>query len=120
MTNDPRVAESIIKGAHFLVNDMWTPSVKGFRYTSCPRSSAGPWSNFLLFDGIVFAHQRTGDVRLREVLLTGTEGALSTMSEAGRGKGTAWGKGFTQYSRVVPHFLEHLAKLSAEGPKPAD
>lgn len=112
-TNEARVADSIIKGAHFLVNDMWVPEVKGFRYTSCPKSSSGAWSNFLLFDGIVFAHRRTNDPRLREVLIRGTEGALETMTEAGKRDGAAWGKGFTQYSRVVPHFIEHLAALKA-------
>ncbi|MCZ2080399.1 MAG: hypothetical protein LC130_35985 [Bryobacterales bacterium] len=110
-TGDRRVADSIVKGAHFLVNDMWIPSVRGFRYTSCPKSSSGSWSNFLLFDGIVFAHARTGDQRLRDVLLAGTDGALETMVEAGKRDGAAWGKGFTQYTRVVPQFLEHLAAL---------
>lgn len=112
-TNDPRVAEAIVKGARFLVDDMWVPEVKGFRYTSCPKSSSGAWSNFLLFDGIVFAHKRTNDPRLLEVLVRGTEGALQTMTEAGKRDGAAWGKGFTQYSRVVPHFIEHLAALKA-------
>ncbi|HUQ92297.1 MAG TPA: hypothetical protein VM120_11505, partial [Bryobacteraceae bacterium] len=114
-TNDSRVADSIVKGAHFLVNDMWVPEGKGFRYTSCPKSSSGSWSNFLLFDGIVFAQRRTGDERLRDVLLIGTDGALETMTEAGKRDGAAWGKGFTQYTRVVPHFLDHLAALKENG-----
>jgi hypothetical protein len=114
-TGDTRVADAIVKGAHFLVNDMWVPEVRGFRYTSCPKSSSGSWSNFLLFDGIVFAHRRTGDARLADVLLIGTDGALETMTEAGKSGGAAWGKGFTQYTRVVPHFLHHLAKLKEAG-----
>ena len=114
-TGDNRVADAIVKGAHFLVSDMWVPEVKGFRYTSCPKSSSGSWSNFLLFDGIVFAHIRTGDTRLRDVLLIGADGALETMTEAGKRDGAAWGKGFTQYTRVVPHFLQHLATLKEAG-----
>ncbi|MCC6591301.1 MAG: hypothetical protein IT168_31740 [Bryobacterales bacterium] len=114
-TGDERVADSIVKGAHFLVNDMWIEGVKGFRYTSCPKSTSGSWSNFLLFDGIVFAHRRTQDPKLREVLLIGTDGALETMTEAGKRDGAAWGKGFTQYTRVVPQFLEHLAALKEKG-----
>ncbi|MCZ2146324.1 MAG: hypothetical protein LC126_00945 [Bryobacterales bacterium] len=114
-TGDQRVAGSIVKGARFLVNDMWIPSARGFRYTSCPNSSSGSWSNFLLFDGIVFAHARTGDQRLRDVLLSGTDGALETMVEAGKRDGAAWGKGFTQYTRVVPQFLRYLANLKESG-----
>lgn len=103
-TGDERAARSIERGARFLVADMWVPEVDGFRYTSCPRTQAGAWSNFLLFDGIVFAHRRTGDPVLGEVLRRGTPSALKTMH--------GWGKGFTQYTRVAPHFLGYLAGLA--------
>jgi hypothetical protein len=109
-TGDERAARSIERGARFLVQDLWTPQVDGFRYTSCPRTQAGAWSNFLLFDGIVFAHRRTGDPMLGEVLRRGTPAALQTMH--------GWGKGFTQYTRVAPHFLGYLAEL-AERSAPA-
>ncbi len=102
-TGDERVARSIERGAHYLIDDMWVPEVNGFRYTSCPRTNAGAWSNFLLFDGIVFAHPRTGDAKLGEVLRRGTPAAIKTMQ--------GWGKGFTQYTRVAPHFLGYLDGL---------
>jgi hypothetical protein len=60
-------------------------------------------SNFLLFDGIAFAHQRTQDARLRQVLLAGTETAVKDMP--------SMGKSFTQYTRVTPHFIGYLAEL---------
>ena len=113
-TGDERAADSIVKGAHFLVNDMWVPAARGFRYTSCPKSSVGTWSNFLLFDGIVFAQRRTGDPQLRQVLLAGTDAALASMTNASQDEDGAWGKGFSQYTRVVPHFIDHLAKLQRE------
>ena len=116
-TGDERAADSIVKGAHFLVNDMWIPEARGFRYTSCPRSAVGTWSNFLLFDGIVFAHRRTHDAQLRQVLLAGTDTALASMTDPRVEQEGAWGKGFTQYTRVVPHFIGHLAKLQSEGHK---
>jgi len=93
-------------GAHFLIDDMWMPDVDGFRYTSCPRTSKGAWSNFLLFDGIAFAHRQTGDEKLRNVLKRGTGSAVQNM--------TGWGKGFTQYTRVAPHFIGYLASLRGE------
>jgi len=102
-TGDERVARSIERGAHYLIDDMWAPEVAGFRYTSCPRTNAGAWSNFLLFDGIVFAHRRTGDAKLGEVLRRGAPSAIKTMD--------GWGKGFTQYTRVAPHFVGYLDEL---------
>jgi hypothetical protein len=113
-TGDERVADSIVKGAHFLIKDMWVPEARGFRYTSCPKSQMGAWSNFLLFDGIVFAHKRTGEASLRDVLVAGTGAALDTMAATGEKGVAAWGKGFSQYTRVVPHFIDHLAALKPQ------
>ncbi len=59
--------------------------------------------NFLLFDGIAFAHQHTQDARLRQVLLAGTEAAVKNLP--------SMGKLFTQYTRVTPHFIGYLAEL---------
>jgi hypothetical protein len=108
ITGDERAAESVVRGARFLINDMWIPEVSGFRYTSCPRSPKGVWSTFLLFDGIAFAQQRTQDARLRDVLIAGTDSTLANLP--------ALGKSFTQYTRVTPHFLGYLARLKEEGP----
>ena len=119
-TGDERAAGSIVKGARFLVNEMWVPEARGFHYTSCPKSSVGPWSNFLLFDGIVFAHRRTGDAKLGEVLAAGTASALETMSASARLSNRAWGKGFIQYTRVVPHYLDHLAGLQEKAAASGD
>ena len=63
--------------------------------------------NFLLFDGIVYAHQRTGDPRMETVLIQGTDTALEAM----RGMG----KGFTQTTRVAPHFLAYLDRIREKG-----
>lgn len=102
-TNDPRVARSIHLGARYLIKDLWMPAVNGFRYTTCPRSSSGPWSNLLLFDGIGYAYQLTGDQELAQVLMAGTDAAIKSMS--------GMGKSFTMYIRVAPHVLDLLAKL---------
>ena len=105
-TGDDKVADSIVRGAHFLIHDMWVPEVKGFHYTSCPKSNVGPSYNFRLFDAIVFAHRRTGDAGLREVLLAGTDPAVASMNGSG--------KGFTQQTRVTPHFINHLVLLKEQ------
>ncbi len=102
-TGDPRVAESLHRGARFLIADMWEEDVKGFRYTSCPKSSKGAWSNFLLFDGMAYAHALTGDREIARVLAAGTDSAIQKMS--------GMGKSFTQFIRVAPHFIGILADL---------
>ncbi len=107
-TQDPRVARSIAMGAHFLIDDMWAEEVNGFRYTSCPKSSAGAWSNFLLFDGIAYAYrlsQQAGkpDQKLALHLRKGTASGIQAMS--------GMGKSFSQFIRVTPHFLNVLAEL---------
>ena len=112
-TGDPRVAKSIIMGANFLVDDMWEESIGGFRYTSCPVSSKGPWSNFLLFDGIGYAYrltQRAGrpDAKLEHVLQKGTDPAIAAMN--------GMGKSFTQFIRVAPHFIGLLSDLREKLP----
>lgn len=107
-TQDPRVAQSLIRASHFLIDDMWAESAGGFRYTSCPKSSAGAWSNFLLFDGMAYAYrltQRAGqpDARLADQLRQGTAPAIKAMS--------GMGKSFSQFIRVTPHFMGVLAEL---------
>jgi hypothetical protein len=105
VTGDKRVEQAMIHGARFLIDDMWVPEAGGFRYTSCPVSTIMPGLNFLLFDGIVYAHKRTGDPRMREVLIQGAGRALEGM----RGSG----KGFTQYIRVAPHLVGYLDRIQA-------
>jgi hypothetical protein len=110
-TGDPRIAPAIIGGARFLIDDMWVPQARAFRYTSCPKTEVMAGLNFLLFDGIVYAHQRTGDPRMRAVLIQGADTALESM----RGLG----KGFTQTTRVAPHFLAYLDRIREARNNPA-
>jgi hypothetical protein len=109
-TGDARVARSIHLGARFLIADMWVPEVRGFRYTSCPKSSAGPWSNLLLFDGLGYAYRLTGDKDLARILAQGTDAAIEGLS--------GWGKSYTMYIRVAPHVLGLLAELRETPPLP--
>lgn len=109
-TGDERVARAIHLGSRFLIADMWVPEVQGFRYTSCPTSSVGPWSNLLLFDGMGYAYRLTGDKDLARVLAQGTDAAIQSLS--------GWGKSYTMYIRVAPHVLGLLAELRESPPLP--
>jgi hypothetical protein len=103
ITGDERAAESVVKAARYLIDDLWIPEISGFRYTSCPRTAPELDTTLLTFDGIAFAHQRTNDSRLLQVLMAGTEAALKNTP--------SMGKLFTQYTRVTPHFIGYLAKV---------
>ncbi|NLF18616.1 MAG: PKD domain-containing protein [Lentisphaerae bacterium] len=109
-TGDARVAESLHQGARFLANDMWEPDIQGFRYTTCPKSSKGAWSNLLLFDGMGYAYRLTGDKDIARVLMAGTDAAIESLS--------GWGKSYTMYIRVAPHVLGLLADLRETPPMP--
>ena len=41
-TDDPEVADRIVKIANFCVDTMWEPAARSFRYTSCPNTSLTP------------------------------------------------------------------------------
>ena len=109
-TGDARVARSVHLGARFLIADMWVPEAQGFRYTTCPKSGAGAWSNLLLFDGIGYAYRLTGDKELARILAQGTDAAIQSLS--------GWGKSYTMYIRVAPHMLGLLAELREAPPVP--
>jgi hypothetical protein len=102
-TGDPAVAEVMHRAARFLIEDMWVPETKGFRYTSCPKSSKGGWSNLLLFDGISYAYRLRPDPLFAEIMTKGTDNALLAV----RG----FGKSFSQVTRVAPHCLGVLQQL---------
>lgn len=109
-TGDPAVAEAIRRGARYVIEDMWVPEVNGFRYTSCPKSSAGAWSNLLLFDGIGYAFRLQQDPLLARILMAGTDPGTKAVS--------GFGKSFSQRIRVAPHSLELLQNLRDDPPTP--
>ena len=105
-TGDPRIMDSLVKASHFMLDDMWEDDVKGFRYTSCPKSSAGVWSNFMVFEGILYAWRHTRDPRLERYSRLGMEDAIA-------GGVSGFGKSFSQQTRDMPHILlemDHLKK----------
>ncbi|MDX9979037.1 MAG: hypothetical protein RBU25_03215 [Lentisphaeria bacterium] len=100
VTDDPRVKQAIIDGAHYLVRECYSDEVHGFRYTSCPNMSYRPGTSPLMVEGIARAYRWTRDPEL-----------LDPITEAlacGAG-GNRYGKGFSQYYRMAPRLLADLA-----------
>jgi hypothetical protein len=101
VSDDPRVKEAIILGAHYLLDECYSDEVKGFRYTSCPKTGYRPGASPLMVEGIARAHLWTKDQRFRRCL-------VESLPRAARG--SAYGKGFSMYYRMAPRLLADLAR----------
>lgn len=115
-TGDDRAAREIVRGAYFLVNQLWVREAATFRYTSCPMAEAGsPMLTFLLLDGIAFAHNRTRDPGLRDVLVAATQKAVTSLAELNPATAhtnmDGIGKELGLYISNTAHFIGHVAAL---------
>ena len=99
VTGDPRVKQSIIDGAHYLLDETYSDEVQGFRYTSCPKTGYRPGASPLMVEGIARAYLWTRDERFRRVL---------TEALPRDARGSSYGKGFSMYYRVGPRVLADL------------
>ena len=111
VTGDPRVKESIIAGAHSLLDECYSDEVKGFRYTSCPNMKYSAGTSPLMVEGIARAYVWTKDERFRRVL---------TESLPLGGRGSGYGKGFSMYYRMAPRVLADLAAAGLTLEKPVE
>ncbi|MFC1718891.1 hypothetical protein ACFL6S_34890 [Candidatus Poribacteria bacterium] len=102
VTGDPRVAESIVKAAHFVIDDMWVPDKHGFRYTSCPNTSPSPGLNSLIIEGIAYANTLKPDLKLKENLRAQIEHFHGV---------SGFGKSFSQHTRSMPKTLADLINV---------
>jgi len=66
-TGDEEVAERIVKIANFIVDTMYDPEQRGFRYTSCPKTGVTLTSAMIMGNGLAFAANYSGDKRLMEL-----------------------------------------------------
>ncbi len=105
ITGDERAKESLIRGAHYLLDETYSDQTHGFRYTSCPAHRYGHGASPLMVEGIARAYLWTGDARFRRVL----EEALP-LSAAG----SPYGKSFSMYYRTGPRVLADLEAAGLE------
>ncbi len=102
VTHEPAVKEAIIRGAHFLVDDMYSEEVHGFKYTSCPNMRHRAGVSPLYVEGIARAFRWTKDENFLDPLTNGLA--------YGAG-GSGYGKGFSMYYRAAPRLLADLAEV---------
>ena len=111
VTDDPRVKACIIRGAHYLLDETYSDKVKGFRYTSCPKTPYRAGASPLMVEGIARAYRWTKEERLRRVL---------TEAVPASARGSAYGKGFSMYYRTAPRVLADLAAAGITLDKPVE
>ena len=102
LTGENRAAEAIVRGARFLIEDMWDPEACGFRYTSCPKTRGGP--SFPLLEGIAYAYRLTKDGRFEDVLKASIRTLLSRAGPA-----MAYGS-----MRSAPYVLHDIGDLEID------
>ena len=107
-TGDPRAAESIVRGAKFLVRDMWDEESAGFRSTSCPyaRVSTDNFQHGLA--GIAYAWRLSGDAELGRILRRALPKAIEALQAHGRILGSQL--------RAAPEVLYAVAQMGADDP----
>jgi hypothetical protein len=83
-TGEKRVKDSVVRAAHFMINDMWIPEAGAFRYTSCPATRPAPGLNLLICEGIAYAWRQSKEPELRRITLDAMNVVVEQMD--GRGK----------------------------------
>lgn len=100
-TGDERVAESIIRGANWLVDVLWKGD--GFQYTTCPTSGLKSEDMGQMITGLCYAWRISGDERIRDVLAPATKLLFDDLDRSGRL--------LSAQGRVSPNILYELARL---------
>lgn len=111
-TGDPRVAAAIVRGAEYLIDDMWVDDADGFRYTSCPHSPMFTDNFHAGIGGIAYAWRISRNPRLEPVLRRATQQAIHTNSfgKPENDRGTI-GKAISAGLRSAPYALYDVAHL---------
>ena len=103
-TGDPRVAESILGGAGWLVDVLWKGN--GFQYTPCPNSGLKSEDMGQIITGLCYAWRISGDERIRDVLAPATKLLFDDLDRSGRL--------LSAQGRVSPNILYELARLGSQ------
>jgi|LSQX01.1.fsa_nt_gb hypothetical protein len=102
VTEEPAVKDSIIRGAGYLVDEMYSNEIHGFRYTPCPNMRYSAGASPLMVEAIARAYRWTGDEKLLDPITNGLA--------YGAG-GSGYGKSFSMYYRCAPRLLADLAEM---------
>ena len=105
VTGDPRVAESIVRAADFLIDSTWVEEARGFRATSCPHTkvSSDNFQNGLA--GICYAWRISRKPKFEHVLRQATPKAIEALHSHGRS--------LSSQMRAAPEVLYTIGQIEA-------
>jgi hypothetical protein len=111
VTDDRRVAESIVRAVDFLIADTWDEIEGKFRYTSCPASSPRPPD--LCLWPIAYAYRLAYKPVHRHVLRKAWTTYINHLDEITAR--VAFGKSFAMYHRSAARVIPVLELIANEG-----
>ncbi|NLF73786.1 MAG: hypothetical protein GX575_32525 [Candidatus Anammoximicrobium sp.] len=115
-TGDRRIADDIVKTARFIADTMWVPAQKGFRYTSCPLTSAAP-GGWIQIQGMAFAARYANDERLADICRQALAAGWKNLPTSGKSAGYILCTSAQALDEVAqlpgPGFREYLERITA-------
>ena len=107
-TGDPKIADSILRAAKFLVDDMWVEESAGFRATSCPHARVSTDNFQHGLAGLSYAWRLSGDPELGDIVRRSLPNAIEALRAHGRILGSQL--------RAAPEVLYTMAQMSSDEP----
>ena len=102
-TGDPKIGDSILRAAKFLVDDMWVEESAGFRATSCPHARVSTDNFQHGLAGLSYAWRLSGDPELGDIVRRAVPNAIEALQAHGRILGSQL--------RAAPEVLYAVAQM---------
>lgn len=109
VTQDPKVAQSIINCVRWLIRTNFDQRTGLFRYTSCPKTVASPTDTVAVVEGLAYAYALSRDPMIEFPLQQGIKAVEKTiLREKAQDEPThtGFGKGLAAYSRYIPYLMK--------------
>ncbi|MGN6563489.1 MAG: hypothetical protein ACTHMU_12605, partial [Thermomicrobiales bacterium] len=100
LTGDARIAEAIVRGAHWLIASTYDVASGHFRYTSCPKKRTPGFEYMIpLLEGLAYAYALQADEQLGAILTRGFAALGAQRENLGH---SGFGKALCWQTRFVP------------------
>jgi hypothetical protein len=102
LSPDPRVADAIVGGTRWLLDNTYVPQAGHFRYTSCPnRGGPSPRHTLQVIEALADAYLFARDQRIADVL-------RRALDDIGLSDGRRYGQPLSMEARYIPTMLHAL------------
>jgi hypothetical protein len=100
LTGNARIAEAIVRGAHWLVASTYDAASGPVRYTSCPHKRTPGFEYLIpLLEGLAYAYALQGDAQIGAILARGFAALGAQRDNIGH---SGFGKALCWQTRFVP------------------